>query len=258
MNNNENNVENVFEIYDLRLSINGKLILKNISSLKIPKNSVFGIMGPSGSGKSTLLKVLNRLIELYDGVRVEGKVLYMGKNIFEINPIQLRKEVGMVFQQPNPFPHMSIYDNIAYPLKAHGIKDKAEIRRIVEDSLRRVGLWDEVKDRLNSPASQLSGGQQQRLTIARALALRPKVLLMDEPTSMIDVVSAQKIENLIIELKKEITIIIVSHNPHQAARVADYVAFIYSGELVEWGPTKEIFTSPKSELTERYVIGRLG
>jgi len=258
MSNASNGIENVFEIYNLKLSINGREILKNITDLKIPKNSVFGIMGPSGSGKSTLLKVLNRLIEIYDGVKVEGKVLYLGKDIFEMNPIQLRKEVGMVFQQPNPFPHMSIYDNIAYPLKAHGIKDKKEISKIVEESLRRVGLWDEVKDRLNAPASQLSGGQQQRLTIARALALKPKVLLMDEPTSMIDVVSAQKIENLIIELKKEITIILVSHNPHQAARVTDYVAFIYSGELIEWGPTKEIFTSPKNELTERYVVGRLG
>jgi len=251
-------MENIFEIYSLKLSINGREILKNITDLKIPKNSVFGIMGPSGSGKSTLLKVLNRLIEIYDGVKVEGKILYLGKDIFEMNPIQLRKEVGMVFQQPNPFPHMSIYDNIAYPLKAHGVKNKKEIRKIVEESLRRVGLWDEVKDRLNAPASQLSGGQQQRLTIARALALKPKVLLMDEPTSMIDVVNAQKIENLIIELKKEITIILVSHNPQQAARVTDYVAFIYSGELIEWGPTKEIFTSPKNELTERYVVGRLG
>jgi phosphate transport system ATP-binding protein len=248
----------VFEIENLRLNIGEKAILRNITSLKIPHNLVFGIMGPSGSGKSTLLKVLNRLIELYDNVKIEGKIFYMGKDLFSIDPIQLRKEVGMVFQQPNPFPHMSIYENIAFPLRAHGVKNKRKIREIVEDVLRKVGLWEEVKERLNSPASQLSGGQQQRLTIARALALKPKVLLMDEPTSMIDVVSAQKIENLIIELKKDLTVIIVSHNPHQAARVTDYVAFIYEGELVEWGPTKEIFTSPKNELTERYVVGRLG
>jgi len=253
-----NGIKNVFEVKDLKLHINGREILRKISGLEIPKNSVFGIMGPSGSGKSTLLKVLNRLIEIYDGVDIKGKVLYMGKDIFEMNPTHLRREVGYVFQQPNPFPHMSIYDNIAYPLKAHGVKDKKEIRKIVEDSLRKASLWDEVKDRLNAPASQLSGGQQQRLTIARALALRPKVLLLDEPTSMIDVVSAQKIENLVRELSREITVVIVTHNPQQALRVTDYVAFIYNGELMEWGPTKEIFESPRNELTAKYVAGRFG
>ncbi|AKA73783.1 phosphate ABC transporter ATP-binding protein [Saccharolobus solfataricus] len=249
--------EEVFNISRLYLSINDKAILRDIT-ISIPKNSVFGIMGPSGSGKSTLLKVLNRLIEIYDSkIEIAGQVLYFGKDIFQMDPTKLRKEVSMVFQQPNPFPHLSIYDNIAYPLKSHGIKEKREVRKIVEDSLRKVGLWNEVKDRLNSPASQLSGGQQQRLTIARALALKPKVLLMDEPTSMVDIVNSQAIEKLIIGLKNEITIVIVSHNPQQVARVADYVAFLYNGELIEWGLVKEIFTSPKNELTEKYVIGRI-
>jgi phosphate transport system ATP-binding protein len=246
----------VFTIERLNLYLGGNRILKDVS-LEIPRNVVFGLMGPSGSGKSSLLRVLNRLWELHDHARIEGKVLYEGKDLFSYDPIELRREVGMVFQQPNPFPHMSIYDNIAFPMRAHGIKDKKVINETVEDVLKKVGLWDELKDRLRSPASQLSGGQQQRLTIARALALKPKVLLMDEPTSMIDVVNAQKIEGLITELKKELTIVIVSHNPHQAARVTDYVAFLYSGQLIEWGPTKEIFTAPKNELTERYVVGRL-
>ncbi|MGC9105991.1 MAG: phosphate ABC transporter ATP-binding protein [Thermoprotei archaeon] len=246
----------VFTIERLNLYLGGNRILKDVS-LEIPRNVVFGLMGPSGSGKSSLLRVLNRLWELHDHARVEGTVIYEGKDLFSYDPIELRREVGMVFQQPNPFPHMSIYDNIAFPMRAHGIKDKKVINETVEDVLKKVGLWDELKDRLRSPASQLSGGQQQRLTIARALALKPKVLLMDEPTSMIDVVNAQKIEGLITELKKELTIVIVSHNPHQAARVTDYVAFLYSGQLIEWGPTKEIFTTPKNELTERYVVGRL-
>ena len=249
--------ETVFEVHDLKLTIGGNRILKGIS-LQVPRNHVFGIMGPSGSGKSTLLKVLNRLIELHDDVEVEGKVLYLGRNLFEINPSHLRREVGMVFQHPNPFPHMSIYDNIAYPLKAHGVKDKGEIRRRVEESLRKAGLWDEVKDRLHDPASKLSGGQQQRLTIARALALKPKVLLMDEPTASLDIVNTQKIENLILELKREITIVLVSHNPKQVERVTDYVAFLNSGELVEWGPTKEVFNSPRHEITEKFVTGKVG
>ncbi len=247
--------EDVFNVHGLHLYINDRVILKDIT-FKVPNNSVFGIMGPSGSGKSTLLKVLNRLIEIYDGeIKVEGKVLYFGKDVFQMEASKLRKEVGMVFQIPNPFHHLSIYDNIAYPLKSHGIKDKREIMRIVEESLRKVRLWDEVHDRLHAPASHLSGGQQQRLTIARALALRPKVLLMDEPTSMIDVVSAQAIEQLITELKKEMTIVLVSHNPQQVKRVADYVAFLYNGKLVEWGPTEEIFDSPRNELTQKYVVG---
>lgn len=253
----KNNSSKIIEIKDLRLYLGGKPIIKRISELEIPKNTVFGIMGPSGSGKSTLLKVLNRLIELYDDAKIEGKILYQGRDIFEIDPVELRREIGMVFQQPNPFPHMSIFENIAFPLRAHGIKDKDQIKKIVEESLKKAGLWEEVKDRLDIPASKLSGGQQQRLTIARALALKPKVILMDEPTSMIDVVNAQNIENLVVKLKEELTIIFVSHNPHQVVRVTDYVAFLYDGELIEWGETKEIFTSPKNELTEKYVIGRI-
>jgi len=250
-----NGAEDVFNVQGLHLYINDRAILKDIT-FKVPSNSVFGIMGPSGSGKTTLLRVLNRIIEIYDGeIKVEGKVLYFGKDIFQMDASKLRKEVGMVFQIPNPFHHLSIYDNIAYPLKAHGIKDKREIKRIVEESLRKARLWEEVHDRLHTPASHLSGGQQQRLTIARALALRPKVLLMDEPTSMIDVVSAQAIEQLIRELKNEMTIVLVSHSPQQTERVADYVAFLYNGELVEWGPKDEIFSSPRNELTKKYVVG---
>ncbi len=188
-------------------------------------------MGPSGSGKSTLLKTLNRIIELYKGVRVEGKVTLNGEDIFSMDPVTLRRRVGMVFQQPTPFPHMSIYDNIAYPLRANGIvKDKAELNEEVKYVLEKVHLWDEVKDRLRMPAGKLSGGQQQRLVIARALALKPEVLLMDEPTSMIDVVNARKIEELITELSRNITIIIVTHNPQQAARISNYVAFLYNAD----------------------------
>lgn len=249
----------VFEIVALNVWINNRHILKDIRDLRIPRNSVFAIMGPSGSGKSTLLKVLNRLLELREGVKIEGEVKFNGENIFNIDPIRLRRKVGMVFQQPNPFYNMSIYDNIAYAVKANGIaKRKEEIDEIVKQSLIRANLYEEVKDNLKSQASSLSGGQQQRLVIARALALKPEVLLMDEPTSQIDVVGARKIEELIIELKKEITIILVSHTPQQAARVSDYVSLLYDGKLIEWGPSQRVFTYPKSELTEKYVAGRMG
>ncbi|AHC50641.1 phosphate ABC transporter ATP-binding protein [Sulfolobus acidocaldarius SUSAZ] len=183
----------------------------------------------------------------------------MGNNIFEMDQTKLRREVGMVFQQPNPFPHMSIYDNIAYPVKVLGIaKKKEEIDKIVLSSLKKVNLYEEVKDRLKAKASDLSGGQQQRLVIARSLALRPKVILMDEPTSMIDVVGARKIEELILELKKEITIIIVTHTPQMAKRISDYVCFIYDGKVVEWGSKYEIFDNPRNELTVKYVLGKFG
>jgi len=233
-------------------------ILKNIN-LSIPKNTIFAIMGPSGSGKSTLLRAFNRLIELNPDARIEGKILLDGKNIYEMPASEVRRKIGMVFQQPNPFPHMSIYDNIAFAVKANKLaKTKDEINKIVEDALKKAALWDEVNDKLKMKAGKLSGGQQQRLVIARALALKPEVLLMDEPVSMIDVVGARKIEELMVNLKNDITIILVSHNPQQAARVSDYVAFLYQGEIIEWGLTSKIFTRPRHELTEKYVLGKIG
>jgi len=233
-------------------------ILKNIN-LSIPKNTIFAIMGPSGSGKSTLLRAFNRLIELNPDARIEGKILLNGKNIYEMPASEVRRKIGMVFQQPNPFSHMSIYDNIAFAVKANKLaKTKDEINQIVEDALKKAALWDEVKDKLKMKAGKLSGGQQQRLVIARALALKPEILLMDEPVSMIDVVGARKIEELMVNLKNDITIVLVSHNPQQAARVSDYVAFLYQGEIIEWGLTSKIFTRPKHELTEKYVLGKIG
>jgi len=233
-------------------------ILKNIN-LSIPKNTIFAIMGPSGSGKSTLLRAFNRLIELNPDARIEGKILLDGKNIYEMPASEVRRKIGMVFQQPNPFPHMSIYDNIAFAVKANKLaKTKDEINQIVEDALKKAALWDEVNDKLKMKAGKLSGGQQQRLVIARALALKPEILLMDEPVSMIDIVGARKIEELMVNLKNDITIILVSHNPQQAARVSDYVAFLYQGEIIEWGLTSKIFTRPRHELTEKYVLGKIG
>jgi len=246
----------VIDIVRLNVWLGNNHVLKDVGGLDIPRNNVFAVMGPSGSGKSTLLKTLNRIIELYREARVEGSVLLDGEDIFSMDPTVLRRRVGMVFQQPNPFPHMSIYDNIAYPLKVNGLRDRNKLNQAVKSVLERVHLWDEVKDRLKSPAGKLSGGQQQRLVIARALALEPEVLLMDEPTSMIDVVNARRIEELIVELSRDITIILVSHNPQQAARVSNYVAFLYDGRLIEWGPTERIFASPSNKLTEMYVIGK--
>lgn len=251
------NADNAFEIYSLDVWIESKHVLKDIDGLKIPKNKIFAIMGPSGSGKSTFLKVLNRLLELKPNVRISGVVKFDGKDIFKMDPVQLRRKVGMVFQQPNPFYHMSIFDNIAYAVKANRLAhNKKEIEEIVVESLVKANLYDEVKDRLHKSASILSGGQQQRLVIARALALRPKALLLDEPTSQIDVVGARKIEELLLNLKEQITIVLVSHNPQQAARISDYVALLYEGKLIEWGPSEKIFTYPQHELTEKYVAGR--
>ncbi|MEM3832133.1 MAG: phosphate ABC transporter ATP-binding protein [Thermoprotei archaeon] len=233
-------------------------VLENIN-ISIPRNTIFAIMGPSGSGKSTLLRVFNRLIELNPDARIEGRIFLDGKNIYEIPATEVRRRIGMVFQQPNPFPHMSIYDNIAFAVKANKIaRKREEIDQIVEDALRKAVLWDEVKDNLKMKAGKLSGGQQQRLVIARALALKPDVLLMDEPVSMIDVVGARKIEELMINLKNDITIVLVTHNSQQAARVSDYVAFLYQGKIIEWGLTSKIFTNPKNELTEKYVLGKIG
>ncbi|MDV3103645.1 phosphate ABC transporter ATP-binding protein [Thermococcus waiotapuensis] len=229
--------------------------------LQIPEKGVFALMGPSGCGKSTMLRTFNRLIELNDEARVEGEVLLFGENIYgkDVDPMDVRKRVGMVFQYPNPFPHLTIYDNVAIGPKLNRmVSSKEELDKRVEWALRKAALWDEVKDRLNDYPSNLSGGQMQRLVIARALAMKPEVLLMDEPTANIDPVGTVKIEELLFELKNDYTIVLVTHSPAQAARVSDYVAFLYLGKLIEVGPTKKVFENPEHELTEKYVTGALG
>ncbi|MCD5405710.1 MAG: phosphate ABC transporter ATP-binding protein PstB, partial [Desulfotomaculum sp.] len=232
--------------------------LKKVN-LDMPENKITALIGPSGCGKSTFLKTLNRMNDLIEGVRVKGKVLLDGVDIYDsnIDVVNLRKTVGMVFQRPNPFP-MSVYDNVAYGPRIHGITNKQKLNEIVERSLRDAVLWDEVQDRLHQSALGLSGGQQQRLCIARLLAVEPEVVLMDEPTSALDPISTLKIEELIRELKKKYTIIIVTHNMQQAARVSDITAFFLNGELVEWGDTDTIFTNPKDKRTEDYVTGKFG
>lgn len=232
--------------------------LKDIN-LDIPEKSITALIGPSGCGKSTFLKTLNRMNDLIPGVRITGKVCYNGEDIFSpnVDVNELRREVGMVFQKPNPFP-MSIYDNIAYGPRTHGIKSKAKLDAIVEQSLRGAAIWDEVKDRLKKSALGLSGGQQQRLCIARALAVEPKVLLMDEPTSALDPISTSKIEDLASELKEKYTIIIVTHNMQQAVRISDKTAFFLLGELVEYDDTEKLFADPADKRTEDYITGRFG
>lgn len=231
--------------------------IKNIS-VKIPQKQVTAFIGPSGCGKSTFLKCFNRMNDLVDGCRIEGEFYVGGTDIYgKIDVNELRKNVGMVFQKPNPFP-MSVYDNIAYGPRTFGITKHADLDEIVEKSLRQAAMWDELKDRLNKSALGLSGGQQQRLCIARSLAANPKILLMDEPTSALDPISTGKIEELMEELKKDLTIVIVTHNMQQATRIADKTAFFLLGELVEYGSTDDIFTSPKDERTERYITGRFG
>lgn len=233
-------------------------ILKNIN-LTIYKNKITALIGPSGCGKTTLLRCFNRMHDLYPGNRYEGEIIFQGKNILDknIDLIELRTKIGMVFQKPTPFP-MSIFDNIAYGLKLRGIKNKKELEERVEKALKEAVLWDEVKDKLHESALGLSGGQQQRLCIARAIAVEPEVLLFDEPTSALDPISTAKIEDLIVQLKNKITIVIVTHNMQQAARISDYTAFMYLGELIEFGPTEKIFTTPSKKLTEDYITGRFG
>ncbi len=248
---------NALETENLNIYYGENHIIKGID-LHIPEKVVFAIMGPSGCGKSTLLRAMNRLIELNDNARVEGDIRLFGKSIFKMNPMKVRREIGMVFQHPNPFPHMSIYDNVAIGPKMNGLCKGKELDELVEWALKKAALWDEVKDKLKVPASELSGGQKQRLCIARALAMKPKVLLMDEPTANLDPVATEKIEDLIYELKREYTIVIVTHSPSQAARVADYVAFLYLGRLIEVGKVEQVFENPKEELTERYLTGRIG
>lgn len=252
--------EYILIVKDLRIRIGGREIVKGIS-LEVPRNTVFAIMGPSGSGKSTLLRAINRLLDLYEDVRIEGKIYVNGLDVYSptTDPLEVRRIVGMVFQIPNPLPHLSIYENVALGPKMNRIaRNKKELDEIVRWALERAYLWDEVKDRLHIPAAKLSGGQQQRLCIARALAMKPKLLLMDEPTSNLDPVATSKIEELMIELKKDITIVLVTHNPYQAARVSDYVTFIYDGRVIETGRTGEVFTRPRHELTEKYITGRMG
>jgi len=247
------------ETRDLRISYGENEVIKGID-LKVPKNVVFALMGPSGCGKSTLLRAFNRLLELNKDARIEGEVLIFGKNIYsqDVNPIEVRKQVGMIFQYPNPFPHLSIYDNVAIGLKLNNlVKSKKELDERVKWALRKASLWDEVKDRLGDYPANLSGGQRQRLVIARSLALKPKILLMDEPTANVDPLGTKNIEELLFELKKDYTIILVTHEPMQAARVSDYVGFLYLGKLVEVGLTKDVFEKPKHELTEKYVTGVL-
>lgn len=243
---------------DLNLYYGNNHALKNIN-LDIYENQITAFIGPSGCGKSTYLKTLNRMNDLVPNVTINGKVLIDGEDIYDpkVDTTLLRKKVGMVFQQPNPFP-MSIYDNIAYGPRIHGIKGKAELDAIVEKSLRGVALWDEVKDRLKRSALGLSGGQQQRLCIARALAVEPEILLMDEPTSALDPISTLKIEDLMGELKKNYTVVIVTHNMQQATRIADYTAFFLVGEVVEYAPTTDLFSHPREKKTEDYITGRFG
>lgn len=232
--------------------------LKNIN-IKIPKNSITAFIGPSGCGKSTFLRTLNRMNDLIPDVKITGDILYDNKNIYakETDVTELRREIGMVFQKPNPFP-MSIYDNVAYGPRTHGITNKAKLDEIVENSLRNAAIWDEVKDRLKKNALGLSGGQQQRLCIARALAVEPTVLLMDEPTSALDPISTSYIEELTLKLKEKYTIIIVTHNIQQAVRISDYTAFFLLGELIEYSETEKLFSNPSDKRTEDYITGRFG
>ncbi len=246
-----------YTIKDLELYYGDFKALKNID-LNIGEKEITAFIGPSGCGKSTLLKTLNRMNDLVEGCRIEGKVLLDGEDIYgRIDVNDLRKRVGMVFQKPNPFP-MSIYDNIAYGPRTHGIRSKARLDEIVESSLRDVAIWDEVKDRLKKSALGLSGGQQQRLCIARALAVEPEVLLMDEPTSALDPISTSKIEDLALELKEKYTIIMVTHNMQQAARISDKTAFFLLGEMVEFDSTEKLFSMPEDKRTEDYITGRFG
>ena len=246
-------------IEDLAVAYNGKKAIKNIN-MKIPDKAVTALIGPSGCGKTTLLRTINRMHDLTKGAEVSGKIIIDGENVYDayINPILQRRKIGMVFQKPNPFPTMSIWDNVAAGLKLNGVKDKNILNEIIEDSLKMAYLWDEVKDELKKPAVALSGGQQQRLCIARALAIQPEVLLMDEPASALDPIATQKIEQTIIELKKHYTIIIVTHNMQQALRVSDRTGFMYLGDLVEYDKTEKIFKNPEKELTANYVQGRFG
>lgn len=249
-------MENIFTIKNLNLYYGEKHTLHDIN-ISLYANQVTAFIGPSGCGKSTLLRCLNRMNDLIDNCKINGEILYNNKKIKDINTVLLRSEVGMVFQNPNPFP-MSIFDNVAYGPRCAGIKNKAKLKEIVISSLKKASLYDEIKNRLNDSALSLSGGQQQRLCIARTIAMSPKVILMDEPTSALDPIATLKIEELIQELKKDFTIIIVTHNMSQATRVSDYTAFFLLGEIVEYNKTNELFANPQNKKTEDYITGRFG
>ncbi len=256
--NSEELDEICIKVENLNLFYADKQALHNIN-MDIPKKKVTAYIGPSGCGKSTLLRCINRMNDLVDNVTIEGKILLDNENIFDksVNVAALRRRVGMVFQKPNPFPK-SIFENVAYGLRIQGINDKRILAETVENALRGAALWDEMKDRLNDNALGISGGQQQRLVIARAIAIEPEVLLLDEPASALDPISTLKIEELINELKEKYTIVIVTHNMQQAARVSDYTAFMYLGDLIEMGTTSELFTNPRKKQTEDYITGRYG
>ena len=255
----ENTVAPVMSIEDISISYgDDKYAVKHVSA-KIDDNSITAIMGPSGCGKTTLLRAINRMHELYPNIHTEGKILLSGENVYDMTALDVRRQVGMVFQRPNPFPTLSIYDNVIAGYRLNGIRMKKQERdAIVEKSLRDVALWDEVKDSLHSKGNFLSGGQQQRLCIARTIAFRPKVILLDEPTSALDPISTSKIEDLLVELKKNYTIIMVTHNMSQAARISDKSMFMYLGELIEYGKTEAMFTNPKNPKTEEYLTGKFG
>lgn len=256
--NNTQEASSVFNIKNLNLKYGDKPALMDIS-MDIPKNQITALIGPSGCGKSTLLRTLNRMNDLIPNCFIDGNVHYEGEDIFtkDYDVIDLRTNVGMVFQKPNPFP-MSIFDNVAYGPRCQGVKDKKVLQEIVVNALKNAALYDEVKDRLKESATDLSGGQQQRLCIARAIAMQPDVILMDEPTSALDPIATAKIEDLIVELKKDYTIIIVTHNMQQAARISDNTAFLLMGELIEYDKTDKIFSKPTHEKTEEYITGRFG
>jgi phosphate transport system ATP-binding protein len=244
-------------VENLQASYGGHTILHNVS-MHLPANQITAIIGPSGCGKSTFIRCINRLHETVPNAKVRGTVKMGDTDVYQMDPVDVRRVIGMVFQKPNPFPTMSIYENIALALKLGGIRKKSELLERVEQSLRMAALWDEVKDRLHKPATALSGGQQQRLCIARALAVEPEVLLMDEPASALDPVSTMRVEELVSQLKESYTIVMVTHNMQQAARVADQTAFFLNGELVEFGDTSQMFTNPKDQRTEDYISGRFG
>jgi len=253
-------------------NLDAKLIAENLSagfgkkrvldevSLEFKENAVTAIIGPSGCGKSTLIRCLNRMHEVTAGAWVSGQVLLDGENMYDpsVDPVAVRRKIGMVFQKPNPFPTMSVFDNVAAGLRLNGARDRGLIAKKVEDNLRKAFLWDEIGDQINQSGASLSGGQQQRLCIARALAVEPEVVLMDEPCSALDPIATAKIEELIISLKETYTVIVVTHNMQQAARISDLTGFLYLGKLIEYGPTRQIFSNPRSELTERYISGKFG
>jgi phosphate transport system ATP-binding protein len=248
-----------FEVLDLTVSFGEKEVLKKVS-LQIKANAVTAIIGPSGCGKSTFLRTLNRMHDLVPEARVRGSICILGRNLYapEVDPVAVRRRIGMVFQKSNPFPTMTIAENVTVGLRLGGVRNRAVLRERTQGALQMSALWEEVKDRLDAPAMSLSGGQQQRLCIARALAVQPEVLLMDEPASALDPIATSKIEDLILDLKKTLTVVIVTHNMQQAARISDYTAFFYMGELVEYDTTAKIFTNPAKKQTEDYVTGRFG